>query len=126
MSELSVTGAGTRDGLLGEHSRGLRDAMRGINKVAAASILSSPLVLLLSYISFLFFKFSLSYFPFPFISPPHYSSSALRTQCLGINVPFVLHLWWNSSNISTLRTGLLNCLNARSRGLTFRHRASCL
>jgi len=25
----------------------------------------------------------------------------------------------------TLRTGLLNCLNARSRGLTFRHRASC-
>ena len=27
---------------------------------------------------------------------------------------------------STLRTGLLNCLNARSRGLTFRHRASCI
>ena len=26
----------------------------------------------------------------------------------------------------TLRTGLLNCLNARSRGLTFRHRASCI
>jgi len=25
--------------------------------------------------------------------------------------------------INTLRTGLLNCLNARSRGLTFRHRA---
>jgi len=29
-------------------------------------------------------------------------------------------------NINTLRTGLLNCLNARSRGLTFRHRASCI
>ena len=27
---------------------------------------------------------------------------------------------------NTLRTGLLNCLNARSRGLTFRHRASCI
>ena len=29
-------------------------------------------------------------------------------------------------DINTLRTGLLNCLNARSRGLTFRHRASCI
>ena len=28
--------------------------------------------------------------------------------------------------VNTLRTGLLNCLNARSRGLTFRHRASCI
>ena len=28
-------------------------------------------------------------------------------------------------SFNTLRTGLLNCLNARSRGLTFRHRASC-
>ena len=27
---------------------------------------------------------------------------------------------------NTLRTGLLNCLNARSRGLTFRHCASCI
>jgi len=27
---------------------------------------------------------------------------------------------------NTLRTVLLNCLNARSRGLTFRHRASCI
>ena len=27
---------------------------------------------------------------------------------------------------NTLRTGLLNCLNARSWGLTFRHRASCI
>ena len=28
--------------------------------------------------------------------------------------------------LNTLRTGLLNCLNARSWGLTFRHRASCI
>ena len=28
--------------------------------------------------------------------------------------------------LNTLRTGLLNCLNARSRGLTFRHRASSI
>jgi len=33
--------------------------------------------------------------------------------------------WRASHVINTLRTGLLNCLNARSRGLTFRHRASC-
>jgi len=29
-------------------------------------------------------------------------------------------------NLNTLRTGLLNCLNARSRGLAFRHLASCI
>ena len=29
-------------------------------------------------------------------------------------------------NYNTLRTGLLNCLNARSRGLNFRHRSSCM
>ena len=29
-------------------------------------------------------------------------------------------------NFNILRTGLLNCLNARSRGLNFRHRASCI
>jgi hypothetical protein len=28
--------------------------------------------------------------------------------------------------LNTLRTRLLNCLNARSRGLNFRHRASCI
>jgi hypothetical protein len=28
--------------------------------------------------------------------------------------------------LNTLRTGLLNCLNARSLGLTFRHRAFCI
>ena len=32
---------------------------------------------------------------------------------------------WNG-DVNTLRTGLLNCLNARSRGLNFRHRASCI
>ena len=31
---------------------------------------------------------------------------------------------WESVN--TLRTGLLNCLNARFQGLTFRRRASCI
>ena len=31
-----------------------------------------------------------------------------------------------SSVLNTLRTGLLNCLNARLRGLTFRLRASCI
>jgi hypothetical protein len=34
-------------------------------------------------------------------------------------IPFYCHL-------NTLRTELLNCLNARSRSLTFRHRASCI
>ena len=29
-------------------------------------------------------------------------------------------------HFNTLTTWLLNCLNARSRGLTFRHRASCI
>ena len=29
-------------------------------------------------------------------------------------------------HFNTLRMGLLNCLNARSRGLTFRYRASCI
>ena len=31
-----------------------------------------------------------------------------------------------NSVFNTLRTGFLNCLNARSRGLTFRHRASSI
>ena len=31
-----------------------------------------------------------------------------------------------SVEVNTLRTGLLNCLNARSRCLTFRHRAYCM
>jgi len=35
---------------------------------------------------------------------------------------------WNLTFVffNTLKTGLLNCLDARSRGLTFRHRASCI
>ena len=32
----------------------------------------------------------------------------------------------SNGRVNTLRTGLLNFLNARSRGLTFRHRASCI
>jgi hypothetical protein len=39
-------------------------------------------------------------------------------------------LWSNQfyhvNDFNTLRTGLLNCLNARSRCLIFRHRASCI
>jgi len=31
-----------------------------------------------------------------------------------------------TSVLKTLRTGLLNCLNARFWGLNFRHRASCI
>ena len=31
-----------------------------------------------------------------------------------------------SGRVNTLRTRLLNCLNARSRGLTSRHSASCI
>ena len=37
-----------------------------------------------------------------------------------------LHLLQQVNIVNTLRTGLVNCLNARSRGLTFRHRASCI
>ena len=36
------------------------------------------------------------------------------------------HLHPSSAEVNTLRTGLLNCLNARSRGLTFGHRASSI
>ena len=44
---------------------------------------------------------------------------------------FIIPQIWSSgerfwAQFNTLRTGLLNCLNARSRGLTFRHRASCI
>ena len=34
--------------------------------------------------------------------------------------------WMVSNWVNTLRTGLLNCLNVLSRGLTVRHRASCI
>ena len=33
---------------------------------------------------------------------------------------------WAEHKVNIFRTGLLNYLNARSRGLTFRHRASCI
>ena len=33
---------------------------------------------------------------------------------------------WKDIPLNTMRTGLLNCLNARSRGLTFRHHAYCI
>ena len=36
------------------------------------------------------------------------------------------NIGWGVQIINTLRTGLSNSLNARSRGLTFRHRASCI
>jgi len=32
----------------------------------------------------------------------------------------------SNSQLNTLRMGLLNCLSARSQGLNFRHRASCI
>ena len=37
-----------------------------------------------------------------------------------------LEVSFHSVLLNTLRTGPLNSLNARSRGLTFRHRASCI
>ena len=38
-----------------------------------------------------------------------------------------MYLSWRHTGVfNTLRTGLLNYLNACSRGLTFRHRASCI
>ena len=41
-----------------------------------------------------------------------------------VSMRFLFHV--GAFLINTLRTGLLNCLNARSQGLTFRHRASCI
>ena len=56
--------------------------------------------------------------------------------CIFIVLPPVVLLIWAmvmcltssyfTNVLNTLRTGLLNCLNARSRGLTFRQRASCI
>ena len=47
---------------------------------------------------------------------------------ISIRLKFHTSLNWTLStvDINTVRTGPLNCLNARSRGLTFRHRASCI
>ena len=53
-----------------------------------------------------------------FISPrTPFSPSFSRTQ-YNSNTPCTVALF------NTLRTGLLNCLNARSRALNFKHRAS--
>ena len=62
------------------------------------------------------------------ISPVHIASN---NDCNEIYFEqhFVLStcfLFSRYSAVNTLRTGLLICLNARSRGLTFRHRASCI
>jgi len=53
----------------------------------------------------------------------HVQVLCVSYQCIGKHClqTAVLRVLFN-----TLRTGLLNCLNARSRGLTFRHRASCI
>ena len=52
-----------------------------------------------------------------------HSDSLLLSGDLGLGKTAVRHVKFN---INTWRTGLLNCLNARSRGLTFRYRASCI
>ena len=54
------------------------------------------------------------------------------SPCIGSNLVrgwqflFVFGRYPVRIQVNTLRTGLLNCLNARLRGLTFRHRASCI
>ena len=57
------------------------------------------------------------------------SPTESRYRCL-ILLFFCCQLGYFSAHstnaFNTLRTGLLNCLNARSRGLNFRHRASCI
>ena len=63
-----------------------------------------------------------------------YILQSTRAQSSASTVPALilqLNMWHCVSCgfctvLNTLRTGLLNCLNARSRGLTFRHRASCI
>ena len=53
-----------------------------------------------------------------YASSRHFSYSAIRISAKLARK--------HDGQFNTLRTGLLNCLNARSRGLTFRHRASCI
>ena len=52
----------------------------------------------------------------------------LLIQLIEVDISIVVHTLNEGTryDINTLRTGLLNCLNAHSRGLTFRHRASCI
>jgi len=55
------------------------------------------------------------------------NSTALLFSTCHCKIPtLLLFKEWPCLELNTLRTGLLNCLNARSRGLTFRHRASCI
>ena len=52
-----------------------------------------------------------------------------KWQNIRLISPYILFWKYNVRiwlEINTLKTGLLNCLNARSRGLTFRHRASSI
>jgi hypothetical protein len=55
--------------------------------------------------------------------------SFIVTKCSHFKVLLQLPFTWRKAcknYFNTLRTGLLNCLNARSRSLNFRHRASCI
>jgi len=42
------------------------------------------------------------------------------------HVRIIQYMYHTNLLLNTLRTGILNCLNARSRGLNFRHRASSI
>ena len=53
---------------------------------------------------------------------PQSSSYEVCSERNGTETSCFIHI----HSFNTLRTGLLNCLNARSRGLTFRHCASCI
>jgi len=58
-----------------------------------------------------------------------YLQDLLRCYVLSIGRRVFFRIKQSSKHwllFNTLRTGLLNCLNARSRGFTFRHRASCI
>ena len=50
-------------------------------------------------------------------------TSAFTYTVGGENVFLSLRFY---SILNTLKTGILNCLNARSRDLIFRHRAFCI
>ena len=50
----------------------------------------------------------------------------IRVKFKYYNFTFYINKPQPMEKINTLRTGLLNCLNTRSRGLSFRHRASCI
>ena len=66
--------------------------------------------------------------------PPINTGVTTRAACDSDKLPvkdtcsdsLYAHESGGEGGFNTLRTGLLNCLNARSRDLTFRHRASCI